>query len=638
MNLSRLLPTALGLFLAIALSAHTSELRLVENGANSVPVILPAMASASTLEAARDLAHYIEQIAGVRPALLHGAPDPAPQPAIWVGLHPQLATLFPGTDFSLPRAEEILLVCDGRNLAIVGRNVMAGTNQTEHGTANAVYTFIEKHLDVRWLWPGELGTDVPRRATIALQPFEHRFHPPFRQRWLWPRRDRDWNRVQRLLHASYPVSTGHAYTDWWEKYHASHPDYFALQPDGTRDFEKHPRDAKLCVSNPGVAGRWLENATQAFQEDPLRLMASATPNDGPWFCVCANCRAMDPTNSPPLWGYVALTDRYVKYWNILARGLRERLPDREAYVGVLAYSAYKTPPVAEPLEPNIVVGYVGHFPLAGDTVTQGEKENWLAWANRATAMLYRPNLFHYSGGWLGLPTLALRRTMRDFRFLAENKCVGLEVDTLPLMWATQGVQYYLMAQMAYDPFLDGEAVLQDYCRRGFGPAAEPVAAYFDLMEGAHEQILNHPAFRHSGAAAREMIGLCEEVYTDEIMSRAEELMRNAVARAADGPDIHRQRTQFLRVGHEFVALQIGIIRTMRRARESAGKDAEAVRTAMDLCARRATLLRDNPGIAFRNTDWYHSSRKLDDYMGPPSASLREAAGTETTLQGFEGRD
>jgi hypothetical protein len=628
----------------MAATLGAKDLVLVEKRLSKAPIILPTNASPATVEAAGELARYIEKIAGVRPEVLLGVSNSAPAPAVWVGMQPPLAALFPATDFSLPHPEETLIVCDGLNLAIVGRDRMSGTNQLEYGTANAVYTFLEKNLGVRWLWPGDLGEDVPRQDTIALAPFEHRFHPPFRHRWLWPRRDRDWNLKQRLLLASYPVSNGHAYEDWWEQYHEAHPDFFALQPDGTRDFSKHPKDAKLCVSNPRVAQQWLEKAVGHFAADPLRVMASATPNDGPWFCVCDSCRAWDPTNAPATVMYglggsytaPALSDRYVKYWNSLARGLRERLPDREAYVGALAYSAYKTPPVKEALERNIVVGYVGHFPLAGDETTKSEKAAWLGWADKASVMVFRPNLFHYSGGWLGLPTLALRRTMRDFRFLADNKCVGIEVDTLPLTWATQGVQYYLLAQMTYDPRQDGEAVLKDYCQRGFGPAAAPVAAYFDLMEQAHEAILAR--IKHSSGAARELIGICQEVYTDAIMDRATALMREAGEKAATGDDIHRRRTAFLRTGHEFVTLQVGIIRAMKRARESQGKDGEAVRIASELCAKREAILKEHEGIAFRRADWYHKGRQLDDYMGPPSATLRQAAGGDAALPGFEARD
>ena len=53
----------------------------------------------------------------------------------------------------------------------------------------------------------------------------------------------------------------------------------------------------------------------------------------------------------------------------------------------------------------------------------------------------------------------MTKTIEDFRFLADNKCAGIEVDVLRGHWATQGPEYYLMAQLTYDPYQDGVAAL-----------------------------------------------------------------------------------------------------------------------------------------------------------------------------------
>ncbi|MFA7158481.1 MAG: DUF4838 domain-containing protein, partial [Kiritimatiellia bacterium] len=464
---------------------------ITEKGAARVPILVAPGAPPATVQAAGELAKYIEKISGALPQVTNWAGGSLPESAVWVGIQSNVPGLDAGIKIEFEHPEEILLACDGRNVIITGRDRMAGTNQVEYGTANAVYAFLQDKLGVRWLWPGPLGEDIVRHDTLALAPFEYRFNPPFRVRHFWPRNPRDWHQFQRTYLYSLNIGAGHAFTKWWEEYHAEHPDYFALQPDGSRDAFPSPQDVKICVSNPKMQAQWLDNAEKAFSEHPEKIMFSASPNDGSMSgeCVCKNCRAWDNMNGAKvmLYGkggsaeYVALTDRYIHFWNILARELKERFPGREAMVGALAYGPYITPPVSEVLEKNIAIFYVGHFPLAGDELTQKEKERWKGWAEKASTMVFRPNLFHYSGGWLGLPTIATRRTIEDFRFLAENKCVGIEVDTLPRCWATQGVQFYLMAQLAYDPMRDGNAVLKDYYRRGFGKAAGEVEQYFSLM-------------------------------------------------------------------------------------------------------------------------------------------------------------
>ena len=367
-------------------------------GIKPAPIIVANAPPPSTRAAVVRLADYIEKTCGMRPPNIEGESRPMPDRAIWVGFQPLLKTLFPRMEFAFKHPEETLIACNEHHLLIAGRDRMGGDVQVEHGTANAVYTFLERDLGVRWLWPGPLGEDILKRDRIVLATFERRFHPAFRYRLLWPRNPVDWHRAQRLFDYSLRFEGGHAFTDWWEKYHENHPDYFARQPSGLRKPQHDPRDAKLCVSNPAVAAQWLKNAEKAFREDPTRIMVSASPNDGAGFCVCDKCRALDHPDGPPIWGYVALTDRYVKFWNILARGLKERFPDRDVWVGAYAYSAYRTPPVAEKLEKNIAIGYVGHFPICSEEARRTEKAHWLAWARQAQAMVYRPNLFHYSPG------------------------------------------------------------------------------------------------------------------------------------------------------------------------------------------------------------------------------------------------
>ncbi|HYE18492.1 MAG TPA: DUF4838 domain-containing protein [Tepidisphaeraceae bacterium] len=590
-------------------------------GIAPAPVIVAKDAPPLTREAAQVLADYVAQISGgPRPAVVEGAPDPLPERAIWVGLQPAVKGLFPKVDFEFARPEETLTVAGDRHVVIAGRDRTVGDTTVEAGTNNAVYAFIEKDLGVRWLWPGALGTDVPRRERVEVAATERRFAPPFRYRVLWPRGQAEWHKAQRVMHGSLRFDAGHAFTKWWDAYGDKHPEYFAQRADGTRKPGKSPAMVKLCVSNPAVGAQWLANAEQAFKADPARVMSSAAPNDGDGFCVCAKCRAMDHPEGPKMWGYVALTDRQVKFWNGLARGLAERVPGREAWVGVYAYSAYKTPPVAEKLEANVAVGYVGHFPMVSEEGRRADKAQWLAWAGQARAMVYRPNLFHYSGGFLGLPNVPLRRTIEDFRFLAENKCVGIEVDTLPMCWATQGVQFYLMAQLAYDPLQDGEAVLRDYYTRAFGPAAQDVARYFAALEEAHYQVLER--VKLSSGWARQATEVFTDVYTDAVWAGAGAHLTAAEAKVGGaGAEVFKERVAFVRTGWEGAKLQVEVLRAMAAVR--AGGGAEAIRKADEVCAARDAVLARYNGSAIKRAKWYVESRGLADYVDGPSEAMRK---------------
>jgi hypothetical protein len=518
---------------------------------------------------------------------------------------------------------------------------MIGTNQTEYGTANAVFTFLQQRLDVRWLWPGPLGEDIVRKDTLAFKSFDYRFHPPLRQRrmrWNLPLEKHPaaiaWWHAQRTRD-SLGMSAGHAYGDWWEKYHQTHPEYFALRGDGTRTPEPKggPLTVKLCVSNPGVWTQWLDNAERQLRADPAQIMVSASPNDSGGWCACEKCCAWDNPNGEPmsLYGkpHVVLTDRYVKYWNILARGLRDRFPDREVFVGAWAYAAYRTPPVAEVLDARIAIGFVGNFPLENDELREKEKALFKAWGGRAQTLIYRPNLFWYSGGALGMPTVSTRRTIEDFRFLAENHCVGLDVDSHLDHWATQGVQFYLMAQLMYDPLQDGRALLKDYYRRGFGEGAAKVEQYVDLMEDAHTRLTELPGWRPSTSLRFRVVTNCMQIYTPGLLDKAGDLLKQAESKVAGGPELYRQRVAFIRAGLDFTRLQVDIMKTMAEVRASGGKAPGAVQRALALCETRQKFLQEHDASHALNGNGlrkYVKNRGMEDHLGPPSQAFRDAAG------------
>ena len=325
--------------LACSSLSGKQELVMVEDSKTAIPIVISDIESEETLRAVSDLAEYILKISGVRPEVITN-PVSIPKNAVWVGNQPNLPKVFRDLDLEFLHPEEILIACNGKHLVIAGRDIMVSGQQIEYGTANAVYTFIEKYLDVRWLWPGELGEDIIIRDTISIPSFVYRFHPVFLRREIlqraatWGISD-DWTRFQRLKLSSLvkgPRGGSHAFSDWYPKYHKEHPEWFALQPDGSRSGYPGPRYEKLCLSNPGVWDQWLAEVEEAIKNNPKATVFNATENDSysSGLCVCENCRAWDHPEGAPwtyTWKdhteeYVASTNRNVTFWNILARELK----------------------------------------------------------------------------------------------------------------------------------------------------------------------------------------------------------------------------------------------------------------------------------------------------------------------------
>lgn len=595
--------------------SSANEIVLVEEGQSPAPILLPADAPPATLRAAGELAEYIDKISGQRPEIITGTSDPLPASGIWVGWQPVVDELFPDLDFDFQNPEEILLAArdshvilagrdrwDPDQLEVEGRNFLVEDFQQEYGTANAVYTFLHDQLGVRWLWPGELGEDVPRHERIVLEPFEFRYHPPFRLRSGVFRfsapgdgrgRAHDWARFQRVKLDSSSVGHrlqtigSHAFGNWWERFHEEHPDYFALQPDGTRNAFPSPGNVKLCESNPAVWDQWIEDVAAQLEENPYQIIFNAAPNDShsSGICVCANCLAWDhpdgdwALHSPEgqsfrySWegitqNYVLMSDRYVTFANQLGRKLKERYPDEDYYVLIFAYGPSLPAPVEAVPDDNVLVAGVQSFLLDHDVWTRTLVEDW---AEKGANLFWRPNTPH--PGWThGYPVVPLSNVMKGVRYFADHGGRGIFIDTLwESSWATQGPLYYLLAQLTWDPFQDGNEILEEYYQRAYGEAADEMAEYWALMETATLKLFE--------GGRRAPLEWFEKVYNAAFFDQAEGFLDRALDAVEGEPEIYGRRIGFVRAGLDFTKLAVeqeSLNPYLREVLDSGGTDLEAM--------------------------------------------------------------
>src|ERR1043165_6227635 len=266
--------------LATTLTTPSRAATLVEKGQPRAIIIVAEKPSPVVENAARMLRDHIKQLSGAelpirREHQLMGSADPQ-QAWILVG-ESKLTTKLGLTSKGLGTGG-IVQSMKGNVLALFGTD--AHTPSDPHGTRYAVTTFLEDKLGVRYLWPDELGKVVPRRQTITIADFEHRFTPKLAQRRIrslgyhdrlqvgldnlgFTKADYERSRADSQRTTSEPsgwfgwhrrggtlnLNGGHAFGQLWAKYGKDHPDWFALQPDGSRDQSKSPDRARLCVSH-----------------------------------------------------------------------------------------------------------------------------------------------------------------------------------------------------------------------------------------------------------------------------------------------------------------------------------------------------------------------------------------------------
>lgn len=581
------------LLCALSGSICAADLILASKDTPQVPIIVFKDAPPRTREAAEVLAGYMEKISGKKPTVMEGAPQAMPDSAIWIGVQPEVKALFPKVDFDFKHPEEIVIAANEKHVVIAGRDrwdaarldietregVIKGVQQ-EYGTINSVYTFLQDQLGVRWLWPGELGEDVPRSERLAIHlPLEHRYHPQMRARgsmFNYCRlgnkgygKSHEWTMRQRLQLDSLAIEGGHGFGDWWDRYHEKHPEIFALQPDGTRSGFPNPHNAKLCSSNPKVWELWLEGVAEQLKQDPHRSVFNASPNDG-WasgHCVCEKCSAWDhPDGEPRVFNWSkhnetrpATSDRDVTFANKLGEVLKQKYPGKDYRVLMLSYGHSRPAPVkarpADNVIMTIVANFFGRTGLVDRGSTRGDtyRQQFEAWAKIVPSMFWRPNTGSPAGWQQGLPDLHIAQTIRDFKDVAAANCIGIYIDGVWEHWSTVGPLYYIMAQLAWNPAADADSILADYYSRAFGPAAPHVREYFETLEK------QRMAFTAKNGEAG--IFTFPQLYTADLLRESQALLDRAAA-AVPADSIHARRIAFIQAGLTYTRMTVENITLM----------------------------------------------------------------------------
>jgi hypothetical protein len=117
-------------------------------------------------------------------------------------------------------------------------------------------------------------------------------------------------------------------------------------------------------------------------------------------------------------------------------------------------------------------------------------KDWNDWSAICRQMFWRPNFMKEGEGF---PLVWATRMGEDLRHMIATGCVAVDMPNVHHHWGTQGLNYYLLARLMWDHTLEPAAVIDDYCRTGFGPAAGAVRQYVARLEELSARFAEHQA-------------------------------------------------------------------------------------------------------------------------------------------------
>lgn len=501
-------------------------------------------------------------------------------------------------------------------------------NRHTRGTAYAVYNFLEQDLGVRWLWPGELGEVVPQMKTVTVNPKNRSDAPKLRKRIVrnyfdysipdsWRARSKLGNYgIHTRLAAESDLWLDHmglgdslpqwqvnteGRRGWVEKFGKDHPEWFAMQSDGSRLVQELLGRVRICHANPQVIEQILKEADAFFEKHPNQLMYGIELSDNfGSYCQCDLCKAWGPTQS----------DIVARHWAAIGEKFAKRHPDKLLYAH--PYDTYFNAPTnVTRLPDNIMLWPVGKnvHGYTAEADRQASLNSWVGWSKlNKQKMVWRPNFGHND---VGYPLNYARRLAADIKLFYKHKLAGTDIDCLRRHYAGTGLTYYVYTRLFWDPTRDVDAMIRDYCEKGFGPAADKIEAYFNYLEklttdiAQKEQTGFSPIGLPGGDTGSFGVALH---FTPAVVKKLNTMLDQAAAAAGDDETI-KQRIAFLRVAVDYVDLERRVITAGQEASDMDMTQAQ-VDALRNLLKERDNFLRALDGgftisleASMRGADW-----------------------------------
>ncbi len=420
-------------------------------------------------------------------------------------------------------------------------------------TLKAIARFMEDYMDVRFLAPGDVGTDIPKIEKVEVPDGTFSRNDPRLEYSVAPHGTALYDYASGIFgRGRYYSYGGHTYPKACppSKYFKEHPEYFGLI--GGKRIGSDEKNPTLCISNPEVQELIVEELKRRFDDgsDVVQL----AQQDGWQFCECANCKAFGGPGAE----YIG-----EKIWR-LHRDIAERLLKERPgkIVHILCYSATLKPPQTFRKFPANVMIELCH-------VSPEQLEEWKNYEvpKGFTAYIYlwggyQPLGYTPKRSWLRCRDFA--KMMVDYGIHGVYRCGYGE------LFGLEGPTYWVFNHAIENPDLDVSQTVDEYCLRAFGPAAAPQMRKFyetldrrlrgiNLMEGGLDGGALRQTDSYRDAQIQAPMELLAFVYTPTVVKTMEASLA-AAERLADTPK-RKKRLELVRTEFNY-AKNLGQIATL----------------------------------------------------------------------------
>ena len=375
-------------------------------------------------------------------------------------------------------------------------------------TLFGAYEFLERFVGCRFYFPGELGEIVPKLKSFEVPETDEVVAPAFTERrftwsvgaWFDPDfKEKRYlplsNLRLRMQTRPIPCCHGLRFFRYVSRFGKTHPEYFMVKKDGTRDINGEYREPwknnKFCFSSKGLKEeiyqdvkayltgmpaesrgleRWEKNCAYGEYVDIM-------PEDGTIHCFCPECaatyaKAKDPEceSDEQIWDYTI---------DIAERLKREGV---KGHVTQMAYGAYRNVPDRR-IPDNVLVTVCNHSWVRPDRADADYRQVKAWFDNVGKVDLYcNSGKFNcYNMDLDDVPTPTPRATARYY-----NRMAPMARGAYLCNHADRAVycfiNWYVFSRIAWRGQVDVDPLLEEYYRLMFGAGAKPMQSFFEELE------------------------------------------------------------------------------------------------------------------------------------------------------------
>ncbi len=485
----------------MAFGGATIELWGTRLDPSRAAVVLPDEPTISERTAAADLTNHLAKITGkVFPIVAEKSFKR--QQGLYVG----------ATKFAAKNGVNVAALGDEKlHLRSVKKSlILAGGKR---GVLYAVSTFLEDSLGCRW-FAADCST-YPTCGKIRVKKLDYQYVSPFEFRSLDYGAVRSDHTVPRNLHPIYKefaahlringafavrdemyggyfkVGKSHELTDTFFKalppkvYFKEHPEYYSLV-GGQR------RAMQICLTNPDVirlATEWVE---ARIAENPDSKIFTLAQQDGDNLCRCESCQAIITREGAP-------SGVILQFVNTVAERLEKKYPDVKIMTDAYLFS-FGAPKNLK-AHPNVAVcialyGNRGTKPLETHAQTMATLEKWSSICQNLYIYDYDTYFLNFV---MTFPNWFIHGP--NSRLYQRLGVKGVYRQACPFRYGDMNpMRAYVSGKLLWNPSLDQETLIQEFCDAYYGPAGKHVRAYLKI---AHDEAMAKKQFhtREAFAAA-----------------------------------------------------------------------------------------------------------------------------------------